>query len=117
MTNMSTEGSPHELINRELPALPDMASVSPVVADELDAYVDASDSLVADLRAMVIHLERRVIEARIALHAALEVGPEESSFSKAWEAHELDPYAEKLFFTHAEDNLEPARQWILADNT
>lgn len=114
---MSTEHSPHELINRELPELPDLAAISPHVADAIAANGQASAQLIADLRDMVAHLERRVIEARIAMHSALEVGAEESSFSKAWEAHELDPYAEKMFFTHAEDNLEPARQWILADNS
>lgn len=113
---MSTELSPHELINRELPPRPDLAAISPRVADEVQEYVDGTEVLIDQLRSTVARLEQRVIEARIAMHSALEVGVEENSFSKAWDAHELDPFAEKLFFTEVEDNLEPARQWILADN-
>ena len=112
-----SDHSPHELINRDLPTAPDAEGLSPRISDEMNAYTQGTERLISDLRETVAHLEKRVIEARIAMHRALE--GTDSPFKKAWEAHELDPYAERQFFTQNEDNednLEPARRWILADN-
>jgi len=108
-----TDPSPHELINRELPGLPDMAAVSPRTTSDVQAHADAADVLIEQLRGMVAHLEKRVIEARIAMQQMID--DHENAFSKAWDEHELDPFAEKAFFTESEDHLEPARKWILAD--
>lgn len=110
-----SDPSPHEMINRVLPGLPDMTAVSPRVADHVQAHADAADELIGQLRGMVAHLEKRVIEARIAMQQMID--DHENAFSKAWDEHTLDPNAEEAFFTESEDHLEPARQWILAESS
>lgn len=115
-----TRHSPHELMNRQLPPRPDEAGMDHVTAAALCAYTDAGEQLINDLRETVAHLEQRVIEARIAMHAALQ--SQEDLFSRAWDESEAatpesGAGAEELFFRQDDnDHLEPARQWILADS-